>query len=188
MRNPTRAIFHSRLPRIAGICAVLIPLVTSVSCKTDTYASKRNAEKSEWETYKNDHSLEISADSAYCFSRETPWPDNLYYQIEDGVYLHLTSDDPSRRAPANGNTVVLRYVAYQLDGTFYTDNIASRDGLYFVYVPKSSSPSYGLNYATAYLHQDSRAIVIIDSKHGDSTQQENVQTILFEIRSTTITN
>ena len=176
MRNP-----------IILLLALALPLAFA-SCKSESYAKKRKAELAAWEEYKKDLHLNISTDSAFCFAQAVPWPDDLYYEICKGVYLRLTADDQAQRAPQYGNTVILRYKAYDLDDIFVTDNIASRDGLVFVYVPGSSDPFYGLNYACAYLHQGSKAVVIVDSKYGNATQQENVETFRYEITSTTITN
>ena len=59
---------------------LLLPFLLA-ACKSESYAKKRKAELAAWEAYKSDNGLQISNDSAYCFSQTAPWPDNLYYEI-----------------------------------------------------------------------------------------------------------
>ena len=66
MRNP-----------IILLLALMLPIAFA-SCKSESYAKKRKAELAAWETYNNDHRLQISTDSAFCFAQPVPWPDNLY--------------------------------------------------------------------------------------------------------------
>lgn len=158
------------------------------SCKTNSYAQMREDEKEAWNKYVSENNLQISTDSAYCFSQPTPWPEKLYFQTPRGAYLHLINDNPNARKPQEGCKMVAYYWIYDVSGNFVNTNVASREGDVVVYTPEGSLPSVGLNDAYAYLHNGSTAIVLVDSQLGDATQQSAVKTYRFQIDEFYITN
>ena len=178
---------------ITGLLALLIGL--SACKKTESYAKQRKAEKAAWEAYVANNGLDLrgtdpatrQADSVYCFSQAAPWPENLYFMTPSGAYLRLEEDDPNATSPQLGNTIILRYKSYDLEGVMFGQNTFEREGMVIVYTPGNGSPSVGLNEALAYLHHGSRAQVLIDSKLGNSTQYNAVVTLRFELTSITVT-
>ena len=163
------------------------------SCKNDSYAEKRKAEQRKWQNYKEANALEISTDSAYCFSHKCPWPENLYFQTYRGAYIRLIDDDTTKRQAKEGQEVILRFCSYDLDGNLQIDNHDHniyRDRFNFVYTPGSNDPSVGIAFtdAVACIHQGSKFELIIDSKLGISEQMEAVVTLRIDVDETTIRN
>ncbi|MBO4370986.1 MAG: hypothetical protein J5808_06475 [Paludibacteraceae bacterium] len=176
------------------IFATLLMFTVS-SCKTESYAKKRKAEKAAWDEYITNNNLDLrgtdaetrEADSIYCFSQTVPWPENLYFKTPSGAYLRIYEDDPDAMAPKTGNTVILRFTAYDLSNNIYSMNTFDREGQVIVYTPGNGSPSVGINEALAYLHHGSRAYVIVDSKIGTSEQYSSVITLRYDITSISVT-
>lgn len=168
----------------------LLCLITS--CKTETYADKRKAEKKKWNSYVSDNNLNLSTDSAYCFSLPTPWPDNLYFKTCRGAYIHLISDNKEARHPEEGNEVILRYIAYDLDGEITGGNTPpadfTREGDLSVYSKGGSSPCVGWNDCYACMHHGTEAYFLIDSQLGPEEQYDEVITLKMHVVDFTVTN
>jgi hypothetical protein len=181
--------------KIHHLIFVLIALLSITACKNNSYAEKRKTEQKKWQEYKTARNLEISTDSAYCFNRPCPWPENLYFQTHRGAYIRLIEDDSTKRAAREGDEVILRYYSYDLDGTLVGDNHSNeefRDGFLFVYSKNEyeQDPNIGIAWydAVGCIHQHSKFEVIIDSKLGETAQREEVFTIRCLVDETTIRN
>lgn len=175
------------------LLGMLLLLMATTSCKNNSYAEKRKAEQKLWQEYKEARGLEISTDSAYCFSLPCPWPENLYFQTYRGAYVRLIADDKSKQKVEDGHMVVLRFYTYDLYGNLNTENHDTsiyREGFYFVYTPGSSDPSISIAFidAIACVHHGSQFEVIVDSKLGVTRQQEDVITTRIVVDETTIRN
>lgn len=164
-----------------------------VGCKNNSYAEKRKAEQRLWQEYKATHNLEISTDSAYCFNRPCPWPENLYFQTYRGAYIRLVEDDTTKRRAKDGQEIIFRFCSYDLYGNLQVDNHDHnkfRDGFNFIYSPGSSDRYIGIACidAVGCIHHGSKFDLIIDSKLGTIDQQEEVITLLVKVDETTIKN
>lgn len=159
------------------------------SCKTETYADKRKAEKAAFSKYVSRNNIEFTTDSAYYF--ETlygNWPENLYFQTHRGAYVRLLEHDKTERPVAKGVTCVMRYLSFDLDDNHVGGNTGTRDGEVFVFTPGSSTPCIGWNDAVACLRHGSRAMILVDSQLGPSDQYNAVETIRIEITDLTVRN
>lgn len=179
--------------KIQHLIFALIALLTITACKNESYAEKRKAEQKKWQEYKTARNLEISTDSAYCFSHACPWPENLYFQTYRGAYIRLIKDDTTKRRAQDGQEVILRFYAYDLDGNLVGDNHKHeeyRDGFLFVYTPGSEDASIGTAWidAVGCIHHGSQFELIIDSKLGETAQREEVFTIRAIVDETSIRN
>lgn len=163
-------------------------ILVGVSCKTENYAKRRKAEQKKFSEYKTSRNLELSRDSAYCFSLPTPWPENLYFETHRGAYIRLISRNNEKRTASNGNTIILRYRAYDLDGAEYGNNLNDREGFIFVYSPTSSLPSIAFIDAASCIRHEDKFEMLVDSKVGTREQTEDVVTVRIYIDDTTITN
>lgn len=163
-------------------------LLLLASCKSESYAKKRKAEQQKFSEYTENRNLVFSRDSAYCFSLPTPWPENLYFETHRGTYIRLISREGEKRAAKNGNTIVLRYRAYNLDGETYGQNINSREGYIYVYSPNGYTPSIALIDAASCIRHEDKFELLVDSKLGTPEQTEDVVTIRIFVDETTITN
>jgi hypothetical protein len=164
-----------------------------LSCKNNSYAEKRKAEQRLWQEYKGAKGLEISTDSAYCFNRSCPWPENLYFQTYRGAYIRLVEDDTTKRRAKDGQEIIFRFCSYDLYGNLQIDNHNHnkyREGFNFVYTPGSSDRSIGIACidAVGCIHHGTKFDLIIDSKLGTYDQQEEVITLLVKVDETTINN
>ena len=170
------------------IIGLLVLSILFGACKTENYAKKRKAEQKKFENYKTERNLELSRDSAYCFSLPTPWPENLYFETHRGAYIRLISREGEKRTVSNGNTVILRYRAYDLDNVEYGNNIESREGYVYVYSPNGYTPSIAFIYAASCIRHEDKFEMLVDSKVGTQEQTEDVVTVRIYIDDTTITN
>lgn len=170
------------------IIGLLVLTLIFGACKTENYAKKRKAEQKKFTEYKNNRNLELSTDSAYCFSQPTPWPENLYFETHRGTYIRLISREGEKRAAENGNTIILRYRAYDLDGGEYGNNIHSREGFVYVYSPDGYTPSIAFIDAASCIRHEDKFEMLVDSKVGTKEQTEDVVTTRIFIDDTTITN
>ena len=168
---------------------LILPFLSSCS-NDETYAEKLKKEKTKLNDYIQTNNLEISSDSAYCFSHTIPWPENLYFKTPRGAYINIISNDTTKRAATEGCSVIVRYVATNIEGTVIADNTStadSRNGYEFIYTADSSTPCIAWNDVMPYLHNDAEAKIIATSKIGFSTYQSSVTTVISTI-SLTITN
>ena len=170
------------------IIGLLVLSILFGACKTENYAKKRKAEQKKFENYKTERNLELSRDSAYCFSLPTPWPENLYFETHRGAYIRLLSREGEKRTVSNGNTVILRYRAYDLDNVEYGNNIESREGYVYVYSPNGYTPSIAFIDAASCIRHEDKFEMLVDSKVGTQEQTEDVVTVRIYIDDTTITN
>ena len=170
------------------IIGLLVLSILFGACKTENYAKKRKAEQKKFSEYVETRGLELSTDSAYCFSLPTPWPENLYFKTHRGAYIRLIEREGEKRAVANGNTVVLRYRAYDLDNGDYGNNTYNREGYIYVYSPNGYSPSIAFIDAASCIRHEDKFEMLVDSKVGTTEQAEEVITIRIFIDDTTITN
>lgn len=170
------------------IIGLLVLSILFGACKTENYAKKRKAEQKKFENYKTERNLELSRDSAYCFSLPTPWPENLYFETHRGAYIRLISREGEKRTVSNGNTVILRYRAYDLDNVEYGNNIESREGYVYVYSPNGYTPSIAFIDAASCIRHEDKFEMLVDSKVGTQEQTEDVVTVRIYIDDTTITN
>lgn len=170
------------------IIGLLVLSILFGACKTENYAKKRKAEQKKFENYKKERNLELSRDSAYCFSLPTPWPENLYFETHRGAYIRLISREGEKRTVSNGNTVILRYRAYDLDNVEYGNNIESREGYVYVYSPNGYTPSIAFIDAASCIRHEDKFEMLVDSKVGTQEQTEDVVTVRIYIDDTTITN
>ena len=175
------------------LLGVIMLLLASASCKNNTYAEKRKAEQKLWQEYKSNNNLEISTDSAYCFNRPCPWPENLYFQTYRGAYVRLIEDDTTQIKAQEGHLVIFRFSTYDLYGNLNSenhDNSINREGFYFVYTPGSEDASISIAFTDAVgcIHHGTKFEVIVDSKLGVKTQQEAVVTTRIVVDETTIRN
>ena len=170
------------------IIGLLVLSILFGACKTENYAKKRKAEQKKFENYKTERNLELSRDSAYCFSLPTPWPENLYFETHRGAYIRLISREGEKRTVSNGNTVILRYRAYDLDNVEYGNNIESREGYVYVYSPNGYTPSVAFIDAASCIRHEDKFEMLVDSKVGTQEQTEDVVTVRIYIDDTTITN
>ena len=148
------------------IIGLLVLTLLFGACKTENYAKKRKAEQKKFTEYKNNRNLELSTDSAYCFSQPTPWPENLYFETHRGTYIRLISREGEKRAAENGNTIILRYRAYDLDGGEYGNNIHSREGFVYVYSPDGYTPSIAFIDAASCIRHEDKFEMLVVSKVG----------------------
>lgn len=170
---------------------IIVLLVLSFfcyACKTETYAKKRKAEQQKFNEYVAARGLELSTDSAYCFSLPAPWPENLYFKTYRGTYIRLIEREGEKRVAENGNTIVLRYRAYNLDGGDYGNNIYNREGFIYVYSPNGYSPSIAFIDAASCIRHEDKFEMLVDSKVGTQEQTDDVITTRIFIDDTTITN
>ena len=170
------------------IIGLLFCLLFVVSCKTENYAKKRKAEQKKFGEYVETRGLEFSTDSAYCFSLPTPWPENLYFKTHRGTYIRLIDREGEKRSAQNGNTIILRYRAFDLDGESYGDNIYNREGYIYVYSPNGYTPSKAFIDAASCIRHEDKFEMIVDSKVGTQEQTEDVVTVRIYVDDTTITN
>lgn len=170
------------------IIGLLVLSILFGACKTENYAKKRKAEQKKFSAYVESRNLELSTDSAYCFSLPTPWPENLYFKTHRGAYIRLISREGEKRAAENGNTIVLRYRAYDLDGGDYGNNTYNREGFIYVYSPNGYTPSIAFIDAASCIRHEDKFELLIDSKVGTQEQTEEVITTRVFIDDTTITN
>jgi hypothetical protein len=170
------------------IIGLLVLTLLFGACKTENYAKKRKAEQKKFNDYVAARGLELSNDSAYCFSLPAPWPENLYFKTHRGTYIRLIEREGEKRVAENGNTIVLRYRAYNLDGGDYGNNIYNREGFIYVYSPDGYSPSIAFIDAASCIRHEDKFEMLVDSKVGTQEQTEDVVTIRIFIDDTTITN
>ncbi len=170
------------------IIGLLFLVIFISACKTENYAKKRKAEQKKFSEYVESRSIELSTDSAYCFSQPVPWPENLYFKTHRGTYIRLISRDGEKRVAENGNTIVLRYRAFDLDGGEYGNNTYNREGFIYVYSPNGYTPSIAFIDAASCIRHEDKFELLIDSKVGTKEQTEDVVTIRIFIDDTTITN
>lgn len=195
--------------KLHRIAYLLIALLAFTACKNNSYAEKRKIEQKKWQEYKTARNLEISTDSVALFGgkginpktgKDTiyqplpcPWPENLYFQTYRGAYIRLIEDDTTKRRAQDGQEVIFRFYSYDLDGNLVGDNhnnLEYRDGFLFVYTPGSQDPSIGIAWidAVGCIHHQSKFELIIDSKLGETAQQDQVFTIRSFIDETSIRN
>lgn len=170
------------------IIGLLILTLLFGACKTENYAKKRKAEQQKFNDYVAARGLEFSTDSAYCFSLPTPWPENLYFKTHRGTYIRLMEREGEKRTAENGNTIVLRYRAYNLDGGDYGRNTYDREGYIYVYSPNGYTPSIAFIDAASCVRHEDKFEMIVDSKLGTTEQTDDVITVRIFIDDTTITN
>ncbi len=170
------------------IIGLLVLTLLFGACKTENYAKKRKAEQKKFSEYKTARNLELSRDSAYCFSLPAPWPENLYFETHRGTYIRLIEREGEKRTVSNGNTVILRYRAFDLDGSEYGNNIESREGYVYVYSPNGYTPSIAFIDAASCIRHEDKFEMLVDSKVGTQEQTEDVVTVRIFIDDTTITN
>ena len=170
------------------IIGLLVLTLLFGACKTENYAKKRKAEQKKFSEYKTARNLELSRDSAYCFSLPAPWPENLYFETHRGTYIRLIEREGEKRTISNGNTVILRYRAYNLDGADVGENIESREGYVYVYSPNGYTPSIAFIDAAACIRHEDKFEMLVDSKVGTNDQTEEVITLRIFVDDTTITN
>ena len=84
------------------IIGLLVLSILFGACKTENYAKKRKAEQKKFSEYKTARNLELSTDSAYCFSLPTPWPENLYFETHRGTYIRLIEREGEKRKSIQG--------------------------------------------------------------------------------------
>ena len=176
-------------------CLAMTLVLGLSACKSESYAKKRKAEKAAWEAYIAEAGLDLrgtdpatrQSDSTYCFSQALPWPENLYFKTPNGAYIRLVEDDPSAKKAQTGNTVILRFKSYYLDGSIFSQNTFDREGQVVVYTPGNGQPSVAVNDALAYVHHGSKAQVLVDSKLGDNAQYTAVVTLRYDLTSISIT-
>lgn len=181
--------------KLYRIAYLLIALLAFAACKNNSYAEKRKAEQKMWQEYKTARNLEISTDSAYCFNRPCPWPENLYFQTYRGAYIRLIKDDTTKRRAQEGQEVILRYYSYDLNGNLVGDNHNNeefRDGMLFVYSQNEYEQDANIGIAwydaIGCIHHNSHFELIIDSKLGETAQREEVFTIRCIVDETSIRN
>ena len=167
---------------------LLVLAIFMCACKSENYAQKRKAEQKKFSEYKENRNLEFSRDSAYCFSLPTPWPENLYFETHRGTYIRLISRNGEKRTAENGNTIILRYRAFNLDGEDYGSNTSNREGFVYVYSPDGYTPSIAFIDAASCIRHEDKFEMLVDSKVGTREQTEDVVTIRIFIDETTITN
>lgn len=176
---------------ITAITAIILAVAMFAGCKANTYAQKRKDEKNKFSSYVSRNKLNLSSDSAYCFSQPLPWPENLYFKTYRGAYIRLVEDDTTQRKPAAGNGIIIRFKSYDLDGRLVGDNTdpsQSWEGYGFVYTPQSAIPCIGWNDCVACMHHNSRAVFLIDSTLGQDEQLQQVVTLRIEITDFTVRN
>lgn len=170
------------------IIGLLVLTLLFGACKTENYAKKRKAEQQRFKDYVEARGLEFSTDSAYCFSLPTPWPEKLYFKTHRGTYIRLIEREGEKRVAENGNTIVLRYRGYKLNGESYGNNTYNREGYIYVYSPNGYSPSIAFIDAASCIRHEDKFEMLVDSKIGTPDQAENVVTVRIFIDDTTITN
>lgn len=174
--------------KLKYIGLLIILVLLGSSCKTENYAQKRKKEQKKFNEYVETRGLTLSTDSAYCFSLPTPWPENLYFKTHRGTYIRMISQNTEKRVASNGNTVILRYRAYDLDGGEYGDNTYNREGFVYVYSPNGLTPSIAFIDAASCIRHEDKFEMLVDSKVGTREQTEDVVTVRIYIDDTTITN
>ena len=170
------------------IIGLLVLTILFGACKSENYAKKRKAEQKKFSEYVDTRGLEFSTDSAYCFSLPTPWPENLYFKTYRGTYIRLIEREGEKRTAINGNTIILRFRAHNLDGELYGNNIENREGYVYVYSPNGYTPSIAFIDAASCIRHEDKFEMLVDSKVGTQEQTEDVVTVRIFIDDTTITN
>lgn len=167
------------------------------SCKVNTYADQRKAEKAKLSSFIRDNGLIIKegvTDSlALLDSSKTRgfWPEKTYFKTYNGAYIRITKIKDSKRQPAKGNTIVMRWKSYDLNGNLTGDNTdptQSREGTCFVYTPGNYVPSAGWNACIPFMRHDCQAEFIIESVIGPAEQQSAVITLIVDVVDFTVAN
>jgi hypothetical protein len=102
--------------------------------------------------------------------------------------MRLISREGEKRTVSNGNTIILRYRAYDLDNVEYGNNIESREGYVYVYSPNGYTPSIAFIDAASCIRHEDKFEMLVDSKVGTQEQTDDVITTRIFIDDTTITN
>lgn len=176
------------------IISTLIAAFLLASCTGTTYAQKRKKEKAKLASYIKDNNLIIkegTEDSLALIALNGSWPEKTYYKTYCGAYLRISKTDLNKRKPAEGNTIVMRWKVYDLDGNQTGDNTdpsISREGTLFVYTPGSYTPSQGWNSCIPFMRHDCNAEFIIESPIGPQEQLEAVVTLRVDVVDFTVTN
>lgn len=177
--------------KFAVITSIVLAAAILASCSGSTYAQKRKEEKAAIAKYISDRNITISTDSVLCSTLEAPWPENFFYKTSRGAYVRITKRDLTNKKAETGNTCVIRFKSYNLDGVQVGDNTnptESREGVFFVYTNYGTSPCIGWNDVIPFMRHDGECEMIIESPIGPSEQQTEVIPLRIEIVSYTVTN
>jgi len=190
--------------RVIAALWLLAIVVGVYSCKTSTYADQRKAEKAKLSSYITDNGLIIkegATDSLALLDSSNvrgTWPEKTYFKTYNGAYVRIKKIDKMteegkivERTPETGNTIVMRWKTYDLDGNLTGDNTnptESREGTVFVYTPGGTTPSQGWNACIPFMRHNCQAEFIIDSTIGPSEQQSAVITLRVDVLDFTVRN
>ncbi len=164
------------------------------SCKANSYAENRKKEKAKLSSFISNNNLIIKEgvnDSLELIKIDGPWPEKVYYKTFRGAYVRIDAINLANRQPAIGNTIIMRWKTYDLDGNLTGDNTnptESREGLQFVYTPGGIVPSQGWNDCMPFMRHDCQATYIIESPIGPQEQQQAVISLVVKVLDFTVTN
>jgi len=180
------------LKYILALLIFVLPLLES--CNKNSYAEQRKKEKEKLSNYLSNSGfniLESPADSAYLVNLDGAWPKNVWYKTCRGAYVRITSIDQDEAKPKEGDQIVMRWKAYDLDGNLTGDNTnptKSREGTVFVYTPAGYYPSEGWNDCIPFMRHGCTAQFIIESVIGPTEQQSAVVSLRIYVTDFTVRN
>lgn len=180
--------------RFLFIIGVLISAVMFSSCGSNSYAKKRKKEKADLANYIKNRNIQVKEgvnDSIYLDEFEGEWPENTFYKTYRGAYVRITKRNAKGKRAENGNTCVIRFISYNLDGQEVSNNLdtkKSREGIYFVYTKGGTTPCVGWNDAIPFLRHDAECEMIIESTIGPEEQQTEVIPLRIVVASFTVSN
>ncbi len=177
--------------KFAVITSIVLAAAILASCSGSTYAQKRKEEKAAIANYISGRNITVSTDSLKCDTLQAPWPENFFFKTYRGAYVRITKRNLDNRKAETGNTCVMRFLSYKLDGTKVGDNTnpkESREGTFFVYTHCGTSPCVGWNDAIPFMRHNGECEMIIESPIGPSEQQSEVIPLRIEIVSYTVSN
>jgi hypothetical protein len=157
------------------------------SCdSSSTYAEQLSDEKKTIKDYISVHHIKV----VDTIPSIVPWPDNVYYLTEDGLYLHVIDTGAFVNTNIQKNTVIsVRYLETYLDGTANNSNLeSSGDPIELFYGSVGTTDSYGdctaWHEALTYVGDGGRVTMIVPASIGWSlyTEDASLTAMYYELR------
>lgn len=129
--------------KIFPVVALLALLAATISsCDSNlTYANQLDAEKTAIKKFIADNHFQV----VDTIPSVVPWPDNIYYLTESGLYVHVIDTGAFVNKAIHANTVItVRFEETNMDGEKgYTNMSGTGDPVELLYNNVSSSATYG---------------------------------------------
>ncbi len=185
--------------KISILSIIALAALTLTMCKANTYADQRKAEKAKLSSFIQKNGLIIkegvndSTELINASDEKGKWPDKVWFKTYNGAYVRIDSINKEERQPAKGNTIIMRWKTYDLDGNLTGDNTdpsspGGREGMVFVYTPGSTTPSPGWNACIPFMRHNCQAQFIIESVIGPAEQQQAVVALKVSVLDFTVKN